>query len=470
MDGPLSTYQHQDDMPTIPARSLAAGARRLGWARAFSLGISGAALIGILVSGGLLFDAWYARWAWERSDEHQQVQQQLAMGAPGLSEPTSQERSSRTDDDTEPASGSMMRADPTGRGGEQSGKPASQVLLPRDAPPVRAPAGPPSPAPSPDEAAAGPPSPGSGRVEVVGAELRFLDAPGEDAHATLTVTLANRTDAPTPPVTVSIPADWFDGYHIIGAIPSVLDDRTQDDGYRSFDFPGAAPGTDATLELHVTATNGDATAPTVRLALHDGEALGEVHPEIVVPRPPPGPVRALQVTRLGITTGVVDTSWEPPSFVAGQIRSTAALGKGNPVVVGHRRGLAGDVFARLVGVRLGDKVVAASREGEHRYVVSEIRTLSGNDITLMRPTETPRLTLMTCVGGWNLLTGDYSHRLWVIAEPPELARETLAATIARATQEAAASASPLDAAKARTDAMSARAALALMDAELRRRP
>jgi LPXTG-site transpeptidase (sortase) family protein len=167
---------------------------------------------------------------------------------------------------------------------------------------------------------------------------------------------------------------------------------------------------------------------------------------------------------------VVDTAWEPPPFVAGQIGTTAALGEGNAVLVGHRGGLAGDVFKRLAGARRGDEIVAASHGVERRYTVSEIRILPNHDSTPLGPTETPRLTLMTCIGGWNPLTGDYSHRLWVIAEPPDLARETLASTVARASQTASGSTDPAEAARVRTDAALARAALAVMAARPRGHP
>ena len=70
-------------------------------------------------------------------------------------------------------------------------------------------------------------------------------------------------------------------------------------------------------------------------------------------------------------------------------------------------------------VRLGDEVVASSGGVSHRYIVSQVRVLRGDDSAPMAPTETPRLTLMTCTGIWCPLTGDYSHRVWVIAEPPE---------------------------------------------------
>ncbi len=308
------------------------------------------------------------------------------------------------------------------------------------------------------------PDPVAAPLQVTGAELRFLDPPRPGAHASLAVSLRNSSDLASRPLVIGIPAAWFDGYAVIGAIPPVIDDRVQDDGFRYFEFPGVDGGEDAVVELHVSSVGEDADAPVVRLSMRDAETLGEVRAGVVAP---PGPVRALSMPRLGIRTRVVGTAWEPPPFVAGQISATSALGQGNSVLIGHRGGLAGDVFARLQGARLGDEVVATSGGAELRYTVSEIRMLPGSDSTPITPTETPRLTLMTCVGAWNPLTGDYSHRLWVIAEPRDLALTTLASTAAQAGRPATTSDSPSDAARAKANAALARAALAVLQAERR---
>ena len=44
--------------------------------------------------------------------------------------------------------------------------------------------------------------------------------------------------------------------------------------------------------------------------------------------------------------------------------------------------------------------------------------------------------MMTCTGTWSIARQDYSHRLWVIAEPPELAAQTIKANAERAAQAA----------------------------------
>jgi hypothetical protein len=237
---------------------------------------------------------------------------------------------------------------------------------------------------------------------------------------------------------------------------------------RQFDFPGPTSHTNATFELHVVATDDDTTVPVVQVTSAEGVLLGELKPELVIPAAPPGSVRALAVPRLAIKTGVINTYWEPPAFVAGQISTTAALGEGNSVLIGHRRGQAGDVFSRLIGATLGDEVVATSRAGEYRYFVSQVLTLPGDDITPMKPMTTPRLTLMTCTGAWNPLTGEYSHRLWVIAEPPDAALATLEATIARAANAITTATAPSDVTRFRSEATRARAAHQLVSAIRRR--
>jgi LPXTG-site transpeptidase (sortase) family protein len=438
--------------------------RSAGPAWTLSLGLSCAGLVGVLVSGGLLFDAEYARWTWVRSEEHQRIEREVEAALPREVEPP---------DDGLP----VPLAGGEGRASE---------LPPRFGPPTRVAGRPPAPvSPTPRSEIVTIRQPPTGATPFVGspiaasasvapdlvaAELRFLDPPEPGAHAVLSLTVKNRSSSVSPSIVVSVPAEWFDRFAIIGAIPAVLDDQVLDDGYRHFEFPGAAPNAGATLELHAVAADDGIDPPIVRLALRDGISLGELRPEMTGARPRPGPVRVLSIPRLRIRTGVVKTGWEPPAFVAGQIAATAALAEGNAVLVGHRRGHAGDVFERLLGAKLGDEVVAASRAGEQRYVVSEIRILPGDDITPIGPTKSPRLTLMTCTGTWNPLTNEYSHRLWVIAEPPDLARATLAAAIVRATEAELTSTSQVEALRARADATVARSALVLMDARSRSRP
>jgi sortase (surface protein transpeptidase) len=225
----------------------------------------------------------------------------------------------------------------------------------------------------------------------------------------------------------------------------VLDDRPAGDAERRFEFSGLDPGERRTHELHFLATAEEVDAPAVRVVLaraaDSAEAgdlgeIGMVQPRTVAPRPRPGPARSVIVPKLGVRASVVPVLWEPPPFVIGQLQGTAHVSEGNTVLIGHLAGPQGDVFARLSQLRPGDEVTATSRGLEYRFVVSEMSVRPYDDIAPTEATTTPRLTLMTCTGQWSVVRQDYTHRLWVVAEPPELAQETIRTNAARAAEAA----------------------------------
>jgi sortase (surface protein transpeptidase) len=178
----------------------------------------------------------------------------------------------------------------------------------------------------------------------------------------------------------------------------------------------------------------------VHVQLAGAGDLGEAQPQTVAPRPRPGPVMALAVPALDLKAGVVQVDWEPPPYVVGQLHGSANVSLGNTVMIGHLRGAAGDVFAHLDRLKPGDEITATSRGLDYDFVVSQKFTRANTDSSPTRPTDTPRLTLMTCAGVWNPLTQDYSQRLWVVAEPPDLAKETIAAEAEKAAAAATATA------------------------------
>lgn len=268
---------------------------------------------------------------------------------------------------------------------------------------------------------------GADELELGVAELRFDDPPEVGARARLVLEVHNRSDSATTPLVVVIPTDWFGGYRLLGAFPELIDDQISPESTRLLTLPELAPGTGATYELHLIALDDNVTPPELRLLLADGAEVASPRLQVVGPRPRPGLARALTIPRLNIQASVVQTVWEPPRFVVGQIQGSALLGEGNSVLVGHLTGPAGDVFARLDQLQAGDEVTAVSRGLEYKFVVSDTLLRPSDDSSPMDPTPTPRLTLMTCAGAWNPLTRDYSHRVWIVAEPPELAEATIAA-------------------------------------------
>jgi LPXTG-site transpeptidase (sortase) family protein len=164
--------------------------------------------------------------------------------------------------------------------------------------------------------------------------------------------------------------------------------------------------------------------------------IGEARPSTLAPTPRPGPVMSLEIPRLKLKSAVVQTTWEPPPFSVGQIKGTAHITQGNTVLIGHLSGAAGNVFAHLEDLKPGDEITAISRGLPYSFVVTRSFASSNTDASPIAQLDDTRLTLMTCAGLWNPITRDYPERLWIIAEPPEQARVSIANAAATATVEA----------------------------------
>jgi LPXTG-site transpeptidase (sortase) family protein len=262
-------------------------------------------------------------------------------------------------------------------------------------------------------------------VALIDSEFRFLDPPEPGAQAHVSVSVRNDSPLPTGPLRLTLSTRWLAGWRVLAADPPVLDDYPQPGNRRSFDFPGLDGESEGTLELQLVATDDLVDPPALHVSLQDGEEIGTAQPQTVAPRPDPGPARSLEIPRLKLRAAVVQTAWEPPAFVVGQLRGTANVSEGNTVLMGHLNGLGGDVFARLSELEPGDEVIAVSRGLAYHFIISEIMVLPGDDSIPLQPTGEPRLTLLTCTGDWDPAGLDYSHRLWVVAEPAELADATL---------------------------------------------
>jgi LPXTG-site transpeptidase (sortase) family protein len=271
------------------------------------------------------------------------------------------------------------------------------------------------------------------------ADFRFLDPPEPGAHARVAISVTNHASVASGRVLLGIDANWFDSYSIIGTGPAVSEDRTDDTGLRTFNFPPVTTRSTANFELHVTATGEGTRAPSLTVLLENGDPIGSTEKlSTFAPTPRPGPVMSIDIPRLKLHSGVVQTTWEPPPFSVGQIKGTSNIAQGNTVLIGHLTGAAGNVFAQLDQLEPGDEVTAMSRGLPYKFVVSQSFEGSNTDAAPMKPADDARLTLMTCAGVWNPFTHDYPERRWVIAEPPDQAAVTIANARATATVVAAA--------------------------------
>jgi sortase A len=156
-----------------------------------------------------------------------------------------------------------------------------------------------------------------------------------------------------------------------------------------------------------------ATAATSRITSHV-EATGS-------------PITWLAIPSIDLDSGVVPAplvqhngtmTWDVPKFVAGHAEGTPGAGEqGNAIVIGHVTSVTlGNVFEHLDRVRVGDLVRVSRDQQSFDYHVVEVGDVSRSDVSVLEPTSTPTLTLITCSGVWLPTIWDYTQRLVVRAE------------------------------------------------------
>ena len=126
----------------------------------------------------------------------------------------------------------------------------------------------------------------------------------------------------------------------------------------------------------------------------------------------PRPIR-LQAPDIGLDTRVVevflrDGVWQVADYAAGYHHGTGVPGDGNVVMAGHK-GLRGAVFARLEKLKVGDEIFVDTADRRFRYRIRETGKVWPSQVSVMFPTVTPTLTLLTCTN-WDI------HRFVVIAD------------------------------------------------------
>lgn len=102
----------------------------------------------------------------------------------------------------------------------------------------------------------------------------------------------------------------------------------------------------------------------------------------------------LEIPRLGLSTPILSGEDERTlALGAGHLRDTPApWEEGNSAVAGHRDG----VFRPIRNIRVGDRIVVETLEGNFAYVVTDTRVVMPDDLSVLEPGETSVLTLITC--------------------------------------------------------------------------
>jgi sortase A len=96
--------------------------------------------------------------------------------------------------------------------------------------------------------------------------------------------------------------------------------------------------------------------------------------------------------------------------------------QGNSVIIAHRYLYlppAKNTFFNLDKVKKGDNIVVEQEGNKYTYIVSEVKVVEKNDISVLQDTTEHQITLITCTPLWT------SHqRLAVIAKLDKLYQKT----------------------------------------------
>jgi sortase A len=106
------------------------------------------------------------------------------------------------------------------------------------------------------------------------------------------------------------------------------------------------------------------------------------------------PLAILRIPKIDLEVPVLDgTDDRTLNRAVGRIEHTAAPGEpGNCGIAGHRDGF----FRRLKDIGPGDRIELQTLRVTEHYVVSRVRIVAPEDVSVLDPTPMPVVTLVTC--------------------------------------------------------------------------
>ncbi len=133
----------------------------------------------------------------------------------------------------------------------------------------------------------------------------------------------------------------------------------------------------------------------------------------------------MSLPNAGVVAPIIDVfirdgSWDVANLGAsvGHLQGTAPIGTPNNVgLAGHselRDGTRG-IFAYIQELNYGDPILIEVGDQRLEYRVSGLRSVPPTDLSVLRPTDRERLTLITC-DDYDFLLNIYRTRVVVLAE------------------------------------------------------
>lgn len=118
-------------------------------------------------------------------------------------------------------------------------------------------------------------------------------------------------------------------------------------------------------------------------------------------------IAILSLDRLGIKVSVVQgIDKDALRISAGKFPQSADAGYGNFAIAGHSSRVYVCLFNELHNAVIGDVINVQTRTGNHKYLISEIRTIAPDDTSVLDPTKESILSIITC-------TNDGAERLYI---------------------------------------------------------
>jgi len=166
--------------------------------------------------------------------------------------------------------------------------------------------------------------------------------------------------------------------------------------YDSWAFDQTRAGRQASVSEFIRYELGlsPAPAPAVQNA-EDNPSEGLIKPnQTHTPLPVDTLIGRIKIPRLGINAMVREGAGEETLRTAiGHIPETALPGiSGNVGIAGHR-----DTFFRpLRNIKHDDRITLETERGTYQYEVQSVQIVKPQDVSVLAPTKSPTLTLVTC--------------------------------------------------------------------------
>jgi sortase A len=133
-----------------------------------------------------------------------------------------------------------------------------------------------------------------------------------------------------------------------------------------------------------------------------------------LPMPTPGPEQGIriQIPTINVDAPVVEgDDWELLKQGAGHHIGSANPGETGNCIISAHNDIFGKIFRDLPDLGLGDEVFVHTASQVYRYVVTQKRFIEPTEISVMYPTSSPVLTLISCYP-----YGIDTHRIIIIGE------------------------------------------------------